>query len=38
MFATQDTKKKILVEAENCNGLGGCRWLMTKRQWTVEDS
>ena len=38
MFATQDAKKEILVETGNCDGLGRCRWLMTGRLWTGEDS
>ena len=38
MFAAQDAKREILVNAGNCDDLGGCRWLMIKRQWTVEDS
>jgi hypothetical protein len=38
MFATQDAKTEILDETGNCNDLGGCRWLMTGRPWTDEDS
>lgn len=31
-------REKLWLGAENRNDLGGCRWLMTKRPWTVEDS
>jgi hypothetical protein len=38
MCATQDAKREILIGLDNAMISEGCRWLMTKRPWTVEDS